>query len=72
LWYNSTNVSHQAKIRDKETNNEREAAMLIMHKVVEKEGLTWKRVDQELSDRMCGDWYDPGRVIDISYLADDT
>jgi hypothetical protein len=42
-----------------------------VHKVVEKEGLTWKRVDQELSDRMCGDWYDPGRVIDISYLADD-
>jgi hypothetical protein len=72
-WSEDGNGFPVLKVNDylyKETNNEREVAMVIVQRIVDKEELTWKSIDQELSERQYADWYDPGRVIDISYLAE--
>jgi hypothetical protein len=53
----------------KETMNERAAALLIVQRVMDEEKLTWTRINEELTNRSDKDWYGPGNVIDLAYLA---
>jgi len=52
----------------RETQNEREAAMVIIDEIMKKYKLSWKDVEEELSTRSDGDWNGPGEVMDLEFL----
>jgi hypothetical protein len=56
----------------KETINEREAAMVIVNRVMDTESLTWEKINNKLTHRLYGNWSDPGRVLDMTYLSNNS
>jgi hypothetical protein len=52
----------------RETQNEREAAMVIIEAIKNEYQISWKDIEKELSTRKDGNWNSPGDVMSLEFL----
>lgn len=53
---------------NRETQNEREAAMVIIDAIKKEKKIGWKAIERELSSRTDSEWNSPGEVLDLDFL----